>query len=47
MMRYAKSCAYDPALNAAIRMMHQVGEVVFFARVDRHLERVDGEVTAQ
>jgi len=27
--------------------MHQSREVVFVARVDRHLERVDGEVTAQ
>lgn len=34
-------------LNSSIRMMHQSREVVFVARVDRHLERVDGEVTAQ
>jgi hypothetical protein len=28
-------------------MMHQVREVVFVASVDRHLERVDRQVTAQ
>ena len=34
-------------LNSAIGVMHQVVEVVSVGRLDRHLECIDGQITAQ